>query len=433
MRRFILSVARFGWMALCVAVVLSIAGARSQADEAGAAEEYRPAIAAASDDAERAIATFRVPPGLKVDLYAAEPMVANPVAFCFDEKRRLFVAETFRQEKGVEDNRHHMDWLDDDLAAQTVEDRLAYFKKHLGASIADYTKEHDRVRLLEDRAGKGRIDTSTVFADGFNGILDGTGAGVLARRGDLLYTCIPSLWRLRDTKGTGHADEREQLHTGFGVRVAFRGHDMHGLVIGPDGKLYFSIGDRGLNVQLDGGKRLVNVESGSILRSNLDGTELEIIATGLRNPQELAFDDYGNLFTCDNNSDSGDKARWIYVVDGADYGWRMAYQYLADRGPYNREKLWYPHFDGQAAYIVPAVANVADGPSGLTYYPGVGLPEIYRGTFFLVDFRGGAVNSGIHAVRVRPRARALNWRGMKSFCGRFWRPMSISGPTVPCT
>ncbi len=413
---FFSSIARCGFVAagcLIVGMICGVVGAEEAANSNAAAAKgnagdsqsapYQPTVAAASDEGQRAIATFRVPEGFKVELFAAEPLVANPVAFCFDEKGRMFVAETFRQEKGVEDNRHHMDWLDDDLAAQTVEDRLAFFKKHLGSGIEDFTKEHDRIRLLEDRSSKGQVDASTVFADGFNGILEGTGAGVLAWRGDVFYTCIPNLWRLRDTKGTGRADQRDAMHSGFGVRVAFRGHDMHGLVIGPDGKLYFSIGDRGLNVKLSGGKNLVNVESGSVLRCNLDGSDLEIVATGLRNPQELAFDDYGNLFTCDNNSDSGDKARWIYIVEGADYGWRMAYQYLADRGPYNREKLWYPPFPGQAAYIVPAVANVADGPSGLTYYPGVGLPERYKNTFFLADFRGAAVNSGIHAVRVKPK------------------------------
>ena len=93
--------------------------------------EYRPIVAAASDEGQRAIGTFQVPAGMKVELIAAEPDVANPVAFCFDERGRIFVAETFRQQRGVEDNRNHMNWLDDDLAAQTVDDRLAMFKKFL--------------------------------------------------------------------------------------------------------------------------------------------------------------------------------------------------------------------------------------------------------------------------------------------------------------
>src|SRR5262249_16268548 len=76
------------------------------------------------------------------------------------------------------------------------------------------------------------------------------------------------------------------------------------------------------------------------------------------------------------------------------------------RGPWNEEKLWYPAFDGQAAYIVPPIANVSDGPSGLAYDPGVSLlPDAYRKHFFLVDFRGAAGQSGIRSFAVK-RKRA---------------------------
>ena len=220
-----------------------------------------PKIAEASNEGEQALAGFRIPAGLKGELWAAEPMLANPVAFCFDNRGRIFVCETFRQKRGIEDNRDHAHWLDDDLAAQTVEDRLAYIKKHLGEKANEYTKYDDRVRLLEDTDGAGRANKATVFADRFNGILDGTAAGVLFNRGNLYLTCIPHLWQLKDTDGDGRADVRNSLSYGYGVRFAFRGHDMHGLVIGPDGRLYFSIGDRGLNVERDG-HRLINAESG---------------------------------------------------------------------------------------------------------------------------------------------------------------------------
>ncbi|QDU94691.1 PVC-type heme-binding CxxCH protein [Lignipirellula cremea] len=364
-------------------------------------EPEAPAIAAASDEGEQAIAGFKRPAGYGVQLFAAEPMMANPAAFYVDLTGRVFVCETFRQQHGVEDNRSHTPWLDDDLAAQSVDDRRAYFQKHLKDKYLDYAKQDDRIRLLIDENQDGVADTSTVFADHFNDPVAGTGASVLSYRGLTYYTCIPDLWLLQDKNGDGRADERRSLYTGFGVRVAFRGHDMHGLIIGPDGRLYFSIGDRGYNVQARD-KRLMNPESGAIFRCELDGSHLEEYARGLRNPQEMAFDDHGNLFTCDNNSDSGDKARWAYLVEGGDSGWRMHYQYLKDRGPFNREQLWHPYYPEQAAYIVPPIANVSDGPAGLAYYPGVGLGDDQKGRFFLCDFRGQASNSGIRSFRSEP-------------------------------
>lgn len=368
---------------------------------------YTPAIAEASQEGEQAISGFRVPEGMHVSLFAAEPLMANPVAFCIDEQGRFYVAETYRQSKGVEDNRSHMDWLHDDLSAETVADRVAYFKKHLKENVKDYTLEHDRIRLVEDRDHDGKADHASVFADGFNNIEDGTGAGVLARGGYVYYTCIPHVWRLKDTAGEGKATLREKLSSGYGVRVAFRGHDLHGLKLGPDGRLYFSIGDRGYNIKTKEGKHLFRPDTGAVFRCNLDGTELEEFAYGLRNPQELAFDDYGNLFTGDNNSDSGDKARWVYVVEGGDTGWRMYYQYLSDRGPFNREKIWHPAHEGQPAYMVPPIVNLSDGPSGLVHYPGVGLSDRYKGHFFLADFRGTPSRSGIRSFAVKPKGASF--------------------------
>ena len=400
------------WSGVLIACVAS--PAKSMAEEFPPANE--PTTAAASDQAEKAIAGFRVPTGFKVELVAAEPLLSNPVTFCIDEQGRIYVAETYRQTKGAEDNREHMDWLDDDLAAQTVEDRLAFFKKHLKDKIGNYAKEQDRVRLLQDNDGDGKMDSSTLFAGPFHDVLDGIGAGLLARGGNVWYTCIPKLWLLQDKDGDGKADVRQDLHHGYGVRVAFRGHDLHGLVFGPDGKLYYSVGDRGFNITT-AGRTLAYPDRGAVFRCNPDGSELEIVALGLRNPQELAFDQYGNLFTGDNNSDSGDWARWVYIVEGGDSGWRMNYQYISDRGPWNREKLWHPQHEGQAAYLVPPLANLADGPAGLTYYPGVGLPERYDGHFFLADFRGGAANSGVHSLAVKPKGAGFDVTDQHQF---FW-------------
>jgi len=370
------------------------------------------------NEAELAVKLFKVPPDLKVDLWAAEPMLANPVAFNFDEKGRAYVCETFRLHAGVDDIRGIMDWLDEELASRTVDDRLAEMKRHLRERFSKYSEHSDRIRLLEDRDGDGKANHSTIFAEGFDTPLDGIGAGVLARKGDVWYANIPNLWLLRDTNHDGVADIRKSLHYGFGVRVGFLGHDLHGIHFGPDGRIYFSIGDRGSNLQLPDGRTVGEPDTGCVFRCNPDGSEIEVFATGLRNPQDLVFDEFGNLFTGDNNSDSGDQARWVYLVEGGDSGWRVGYQFLENpysRGPFNEEKLWHPQFKGQAAYIVPPLTNIASGPSGVAYYPGTGLPARYNGHFFLVDFRGAGANSGIHTFNLKPNGASFELADPQQF------------------
>jgi quinoprotein glucose dehydrogenase len=391
-----------------IAAVLTVVSSSAVAVPTGVTPAPEaPVVSPASDAPQKAAAGFGMPEGFVVELFAAEPDVANPVAFTIDERGRVFVCESFRQNQGVTDNRgHDAVWVDADLASRSVEDRRQYHLRLLGDKAPDYEKQDDRVRLLVDSDGDGKADSATVYADRFNSLVDGTLAGALARRGDLFLTCIPSLYRLRDTDGDGRADaspdERAVLSTGYGARVAFRGHDLHGLVLGHDGRLYFSIGDRGYAIEHDG-RIDADPGTGAVFRCEPDGSQLEVFAHGLRNPQELAFDDYGNLFTIDNNSDAGDKARLIHIVPGAEIGWNMAYQYLPDRGPWHREKIWHLEHDGQPAWIVPPLAHITSGPSGFTAYPGTGLTPHFDGRFLIADFRGAAAGSSVTTFRLRPR------------------------------
>jgi quinoprotein glucose dehydrogenase len=354
-----------------------------------------------SPEAKLAAAGVRLPAGFTMTPVASEPNLANPVAFCFDPQGRIYVAETHRVFQGVEDNRRQMDWLDDDLAARTVEDRRNYIIRRAGDQISHYTQQSELVRLLEDRDGDGLYEQSSVFSTGYNEIESGAAAGLLWVDDRLWFTCIPSLWELRDADGDGQAEQKRELATGFGVHFALFGHDLHGLTHGPDGKIYFSIGDRGLHVKTGDGRLLSNPDSGAVLRCNPDGSGLEFFATGLRNPQELAFNEFGDLFTVDNNSDSGDRARLVHIVEGMDAGWRMSYQYLPDRGPFNREKIWHTQNDEQPASIIPPLAHITDGPSGLVRYPGTGMPAEHAGAYFICDFRPGS--SGVRQFWLEPK------------------------------
>ncbi|MBC8028390.1 MAG: HEAT repeat domain-containing protein [Steroidobacteraceae bacterium] len=360
-----------------------------------------PTIQPASDDAQLALKRFTLPAGMQAKLWAAEPMLANPVAFDIDEKGRVFVAETYRYGSSVLDIRGYMGMLELDMALRTIEDRAAMNKKVFGEQAKELAVESEILRLVEDTNGDGLADKSSVFADGFNHELDGIASGVLARHGQVWFTNIPSLYRFDEKAGGKPA--KEELLRGFGVRYNYTGHDFHGLAIGHDGKLYYSIGDRGSRVKGKEGQTIDYPDEGVVFRSNLDGTELEVVARGLRNPQELVFDEHGNLFTGDNDSDQGDMERLVYLVEGGDSGWRVGYQHAPrDRGgPWIRESLWKPRFDGRPAYLLPPVCNIEDGPSGLTYYPGSGLESKYKGHFFLTHFKGSIARSGIQTYTLK--------------------------------
>ncbi len=360
-----------------------------------------PTIAAASDEAERAIKRFTYPTGWKAELWAAEPDVAHGVAFDVADDGRVFVAESFRAWRGVPDIRGIMDWLDEDLACKSVDDRLAMMQRHLKPDqMAGYYTNTERIRLLRDPKGTGKATVSTVFAENFATPLDGVAAGVLARGNEVFFANIPNVWRLRDADGDGFADDRRSISYGHGIRVGFLGHDLHGLVFGPDGRLYFSIGDRASMIQTEG-RTVGTPDSGAVFRCEADGSGLEMVYQGLRNPQDLVFDAWGNLFTGDNNSDGGDQARWTWLVEGGDSGWRIGWQFLEGRsapnprGPWNSEKMWHPQNDAQPAYLTPPIKNISAGPSGVSHYEGTGSGPEWNDTFTLCDFRGSSSGSGL--------------------------------------
>jgi len=361
-----------------------------------------PDVAAASDEAQQALSRMQLPPGLEARLWAAEPMLANPVAIAFDERGRLFVAETHRFRSSVLDIRDYRWMVEEELACRTLEDRAALMRRRFGAAgMKELSIEQDLVRLLTDTDHDGVADRSSVYADGFNGPLEGIAAGLVARRGSVWLTNIPSLWRL---EGADRAERRIELSRGYGVRFNFTGHDLHGPVFGPDGKLYYSIGDRGAHVPTPDGGVVAVPDTGAVFRCNPDGTGLEVFATGLRNPQGLAFNDRGDLFTGDNDADAGDEERLIHVVQGGDFGWRIGYQFapLGRAGPWNSEQLWHPRHEGQPAYLLPAICNIEDGPSGIAFYPGTGLNSSYRDTLFITHFKGAIAKSGIYTYTLQP-------------------------------
>ena len=209
-----------------------------------------------------------------------------------------------------------------------------------------------------------------------------------------------ALFRLRDTKGDGQFDEvTELLHTDGGV-----GHGRNHVKSGPDGKIYVIHGN---NVTLthriaassplknyaqdqlipnpwDGGMFDSGVKppAGHLLRMNPDGTQVEMLAGGFRNPMDIAFNREGELFTFDADMEWDVGAPWymptriLHVVPGADYGWRRG----TGRFP--------------ASYVdtLPSVLDVGlSSPTAVFFGYGAKFPAKYQDALFCFDWAYGRI------------------------------------------
>jgi putative membrane-bound dehydrogenase-like protein len=277
------------------------------------------------------------------------------------------------------------------------------------------TVEKENVYRLDDVNGDGVADQSQLIVDDFNNEVTDVAGGLLKNENDLFVAVGPDLWRMRDKNGDGIQDEKTSISHGYGIHIGFGGHGMSGVEMGPDGKIYWQIGDIGFNGKDQDGKKWEYPNSGVIARSNPDGSDFEIFASGLRNTHEFVFDEYGNLISEDNDGDhAGEKERLVYIVNGSDAGWRSNWQYGKYRDPDNNtykvwmdEKMWMPRFEGQAAYITPCISNYVSGPAGMVYNPGTALSAKYKNTFFIAEFVGNPAQSGVYSFKLKPKGASF--------------------------
>ena len=187
-------------------------------------------------------------PGWKIDLVASEPHVTDPVAMTWDEHGRLYVAE-----------------------------------------MGDYptSETGGKVRLLIDKDRDGRIDSSTLFAEGLR-----FPNGLLPWNGGILVTAAPDILFLKDADGDGKAEHREVILTGFGegnqqLRV-------NGILWSADGWVYGANGRNGgvIRSPRRPDQQPVNIDRHDF-RFHPETGEVEAIA---------GFSQFGNAF-----NDQGDR------------------------------------------------------------------------------------------------------------------------------
>lgn len=373
--------------------------------------------------------------GLKVDLWASEYFLGDPVALSMDHQGRAWVSVTNRSNNSEFDIRGYRHWMTPSASFRSVEDRrnflhdeLAPEKSEQNTWLPDRNQDgsHDwrdlavlkeEVYVLEDLTGNNLANRSSLFLRDFNTeVTDVLGALYYDNQRDEVFIGVaPDAWRAKDTNQDGMADDIESLSHGYGVHIGFSGHGMSGMTKGPDGRIYYAIGDMGLNVTDNTGKNWYHPNEGAIIRMEPDGSNYEIFATGLRNTHEFDFDKYGNLISVDNDGDhAGEYERLVYLTDGSDSGWRFNWQFGKYSDPKNNEykvlmdeRYYSTRFEGQAAHVLPPLAAHHSGPTGMVYNPGTALNEQWKDHFFVVQFVGNTSSSGINAFTLEPKGASF--------------------------
>jgi putative membrane-bound dehydrogenase-like protein len=309
-----------------------------------------PSASLAQVPPEKVLSTFKVSDGLEISLWASEPLFVNPTCMDIDHKGRVWVCESV--------NYRH---------------RLHHQPPRRPAG--------DRIVILEDSKGTGKADKATTFYQSKD-LLAPLGIAVAkdpVGPGYKVYVCqSPDILVFEDKDGDGKADgPPRKLLTGFGGFD--HDHGVHGILIGPDMKLYFSVGDTGVHglVGKNGKKKWhsnsTDCRAGTIWRCDLDGSNLELIAHNFRNEYEPCVDSFGTVFVSDNDDDGNQQTRICYVMPGGNYGYHP-------RGP--NETHWHEEQPG----VVPKILRTYFGsPTGMCVYEGTLLPKKYQGQLLHTD------------------------------------------------
>lgn len=310
---------------------------------------------------EESMKRMEIAPGFKVELFASEPNIVDPVAIAFDEKGGVYVAELREMEK---------------LPALTP------------GTLAT-------VRLLRDTDGDGKIDKTTVFADGLS-----FPTGLAPYNGGLYVMATPDLLYLKDTNGDGVADVRRVVLTGFAQGNAE--HRFNNLTWSFDNWIYAANGSGGGEVvdpAVAGAKPLGL--GGHDFRLHPWTGRFEAAARQMGGGYGLTFDDWGRRFVCQNEE------HVLHIVLPKNYMERNpnltsrdAGEDISDHGqpdaqvyPISKPQAWRiqrtTRRATEEAVNFRSTQLQANGyftaACGVTVYRAELFPEAYRGNLFVCD------------------------------------------------
>lgn len=373
-----------------------------------------------------ALAAVDVYPGLAATLFAAEPTLSNPTNIDIDHRGRVWVCDVVNyREHGRNDRR----------------------------------PEGDRILILEDTDGDGVADSSKVYYQGRD-IDAALGIAVLGNK--VIVTAAPEVIVFTDEDGDDIPDSKESLFVQSGKPQD--DHSTHSLSFGPDGKLYWNMGNAGRYIHDRDGRLAVDsfgepvldrnyaeglrarpdaerpafargfeglaspFQGGMVFRCNPDGSELEVLAHNFRNNYEVAVDSLGGLWQSDNDDDGSYACRLNYIVEGGNYGYRdelTGARNQAERTGMHSEvpqRHWHQNDPG----VVPnLLVTGAGSPTGVAAYEGRLLPSEFWDQVLSTDAGPGVLRGVItEKVGAGYSAKAVNL--LKGERDKWVRPVDVA-------
>ena len=307
--------------------------------------------ALADDSPDPRLKGYRVAPGFKLAIAAEEPMVVNPVTMTWAPDGRLFVIE----------------WKEG-------------------------RQPNDHIKALSDTDGDGTFDKVEMYLDKLD-----LPAGIAFWDGWTYATLDHDVVRFHDPDLDGKYDRKEVIATGFGNDNSH--HRVSGLTIGPDGWLYMTTGDSDCRAVGSDGSKATILRSGGVLRCKPDGSNLEVVAFGLRNPWgNVAFDDEFRIFHTDNDNEGAPGftgCRLLHIVEGGDYGWRLREGARCCQPDYERA-TWNGGRPGRLGWIAETGRGA---PAGLCILNSAAFPPSTRNMLIYPD----VFRKLVRAYKLKPK------------------------------
>jgi putative membrane-bound dehydrogenase-like protein len=300
--------------------------------------------------AENALAGLELPDDLQATLVASEPNISSLTNLDIDDRGRIWVID------------------------------VVNYRGNNGKR-----PEGDRILILEDLDHDGVADEMKVFYQGRD--ID-SAMGLCVLGNEVIVSAAPYIWKFIDEDGDDRPDQKIAMFTETGQPQ--HDHSNHSFLFGPDGKLYWNVGNTGQVVKDASGEIVVDIHGRPIIdngdpffggmpfRCDLDGSNMEVLAHNFRNNWETTVDSFGTIWQSDNDDDGNRGVRINFVMEHGNYGYRdqITGGSWRDSRIGMETEIPLQHWHLNDPGVVPNLLQTGAGsPTGICVYEGRLLPE----------------------------------------------------------